>query len=315
MDIHQSSLYAQFMGLIGWQVEKIDETYIYVKKFPLIGATIKIQRNDKIPDLKKLLILKKKYRARNISIEPNIHVIPDLIRDPENKNLDSLRQLADHGNDKFFTPLNDPYLPTKTIHIDLAPSEQTIFSHFPKDKRWAIRRAEKEGIIVEKSNNIDAFIKLKNKTAGFLGFLTTTTLKSLWQTFSPKQAIILLAYQKLSSFWLVQNQTTISKKIRFWSRFAPQNDKPVAGILLLFHQTTAYYWIAAATSEGKKSFAPTLLVWEALKLAKKRGCTVFDFEGVFDERYPKSNKNWKGFTKFKSGFGGKEVEFPKPLNI
>jgi hypothetical protein len=42
---------------------------------------------------------------------------------------------------------------------------------------------------------------------------------------------------------------------------------------------------------------------------------MFDFEGIFDERYPKSNRDWLGFSKFKSGFGGKEIYFPPPFKI
>jgi lipid II:glycine glycyltransferase (peptidoglycan interpeptide bridge formation enzyme) len=51
------------------------------------------------------------------------------------------------------------------------------------------------------------------------------------------------------------------------------------------------------------------LVWEALKLAKKRGCRIFDFEGIYDERFPKAAASWKGFTKFKEGFGGEKIVY------
>lgn len=42
--------------------------------------------------------------------------------------------------------------------------------------------------------------------------------------------------------------------------------------------------------------------------AKKRGCKIFDFEGIYDERFP--NKSWLGFTHFKKSFGGYEVSYP-----
>lgn len=261
-DIRQSKLYAEFMRSIGWKVEEIDGVYAYIKPFPLIGATIKIQRPNKLPEMTKLEHLKKRYRARSISIEPDFS--HNLL--PTTYNL-----------------LKDPYLPTKTILIDLKPSEQIIFSRFSEAKRRAVRRAEK-GSVIASEGAIDEFIKLKNKTAGLFGFLTTTTLKPLWNTFSPQQATVLLT------------------------------NSPAA-ILLLFHQKTAYYWMAGATEAGKKSFAPTLMVWEALKLSKQKGCEIFDFEGIYDERYPNLNKNWLGFTKFKQGFGGKEVEYPKPLSL
>ena len=85
---------------------------------------------------------------------------------------------------------------------------------------------------------------------------------------------------------------------------------PIGGILLLFWDHTSYYWLVGATKKGKKLFAPTLLVWEALKLSKKRGVKRFDFIGVWDERLPCQNTEWKGFSKFKEGFGGKEMYYP-----
>ncbi len=102
------------------------------------------------------------------------------------------------------------------------------------------------------------------------------------------------------------------KEIATLTSFARNDTRVLAGVLLLFHEHTAYYWLASATSEGKTLFAPTILVWEALKLSKKKGCTVFDFEGVEDTRFPET-KSWAGFSKFKNGFGGKEVAFANPL--
>jgi len=116
------------------------------------------------------------------------------------------------------------------------------------------------------------------------GGITTHGIDRLWKLFYPKHVTILLA----------KNDT---------------NDV-VAGILLLFWNTTALYWIAGATHQGKKMFAPTLLVWYALLMGKKRKCAAFDFIGVWDERTPTQFKEWKGFTKFKEGFGGTPVYYP-----
>lgn len=91
------------------------------------------------------------------------------------------------------------------------------------------------------------------------------------------------------------------------------DQRPIAGILLLFYDQIAYYWFASSLPLGKKLFAPTLLVWEALKLSKKRGCQVFDFEGIYDERFPKASSSWRGFTKFKEGFGGKKIVYIENL--
>ena len=172
-DIRQSARYAQFMQSLGWQVEEIDGIKIFIKPFPLIGATIKIQRADKLPDINKLHKLMKKYHCRSISFEPDLSFQRQMTNDQRLKN---------------------PYLPTKTILIDLTTSETTIFNRFSEAKRRAVRRAEKAGVVVKGSDDINEFISLKNKTAGLLGFLTTTTLQPLWKTFAPDQTTVLLAY-------------------------------------------------------------------------------------------------------------------------
>ncbi len=81
-----------------------------------------------------------------------------------------------------------------------------------------------------------------------------------------------------------------------------------AGALILTHNKIAYYYYAGATAEGTRANLPYLVVWKCMQEAKKRGCKTWDWEGIYDERWP--NKSWKGFTHFKKSFGGYEVEFP-----
>jgi lipid II:glycine glycyltransferase (peptidoglycan interpeptide bridge formation enzyme) len=270
-DVRQSKMYGDYMQKIGWQVETIDDTLIFVKRFPLIGSFIKIQRPDHIPTETSIKDLVKKHRAWRVSLE--------MMKDE--------RLMI---ND--FKINNSPYLPTKTIQIDLTASEEKIFSRFEETKRRAVRRAEKNGVIIKESKNIDDFIKLKTKNFWPLSHFYAKDIKALYESFYPKNASILIAYKEDSG----QARMTV-----------------IAGVLLLFHEKVAYYWLAAGTKEGKKLFAPTLLVLEALKVSKKKNCTVFDFEGIYDERFHNATKQWKGFTKFKQGFGGKEIIFPNPL--
>jgi len=46
--------------------------------------------------------------------------------------------------------------------------------------------------------------------------------------------------------------------------------------------------------------ANNLMMWEAIKLGKKKGCKIFDLWG---------REEGKGFTKFKEGYNPKIVEF------
>lgn len=259
------------MKEIGWRVEKLNGCQIFIRRFPLIGSFIKIQRpNFPIP-FKEIAKLAKKYRAFKIIIEPR--------REITNKWQVLKARFKKYG----YKYTNHPYLPTKTIYIDLIKKEKEIFQRFSEAKRRGVRRAIKNGVVVKESDDIQSFIKLKSGQFPLLGILTKKEIKALWEAFSPKNALLLEA--RSSSDML-------------------------GGVLLIFHQGASHYWLAAATKEGKKLFAPTLLAWEAIKISKKRGCKIFDFEGIYDPRFHKATKTWKGFTRFKRGFGGKEIHYP-----
>lgn len=84
---------------------------------------------------------------------------------------------------------------------------------------------------------------------------------------------------------------------------------PIAACLLIWEKNTAHYMYAALNQEGRKLWAAYFLMWEAIKFCQNKKMKFLDLEGIYDERYAKLTKNWKGFTKFKMGWGGKVVEY------
>ncbi|MDO8551523.1 MAG: peptidoglycan bridge formation glycyltransferase FemA/FemB family protein [bacterium] len=177
------------------------------------------------------------------------------------------------------------YSPTKTIQINLTQPLTSLLSQTSKDTRYGIRRAEKNKVVVEESKDVEVFIKMWHHNALRKGFWIpfAREIRSLYQSFG-KNALLLLAYSE-------------------------QNTRPISGALILFHDKTAYYFYAASAPQGRRTSAPYLVIWEAIKKAKKKNFRTFDFEGIKDSR-DKNTKNWGGFTHFKKGFGGKEIELP-----
>ncbi len=281
MEIQQSPLYAQYIRQLKWIIELVDGTNIFIRRFPFLGTMAKIQRPVKLPDIKKTIITLKRYNVRTIVAEADHTTDPHAFA----KWCNALR--------REFSITESPYLPTKTIRINLKPTEEEIFASFASAKRRAIRRATKLGVSVRQSGNIDTLISIKNKSAGLFGFITTYGMSKLWPIFSPDNAAIVLAYAPTNLMFQKEKRQNL-----------------VGGVLLLLWDKTAYYWLVGATKQGKKLFAPSLLVWHALTLSKSRGMQYFDFVGVWDERLPKQYDTWKGFTKFKEGFGGETVYYP-----
>lgn len=170
---------------------------------------------------------------------------------------------------------------TKTLQIDLTQSEEKILAQIKKDARYGIRKAKKQTVQIIKPSNIGQFHRAWRKSISWRRYMPSLkTLKNLKKAFGKKT--IFLA--------------------------ATDNNKFLAGTVILTTTDSAYYYYAFTSKEGRKKFAQYLLVWEAIKLAKKQGCRIFDFEGIYDERFPQ--KAWKGFSHFKKSFGGKEVEYP-----
>ena len=174
------------------------------------------------------------------------------------------------------------FLPSKTVHIDLGLSEKKLLANMHHKTRYNAKLAVRKGLVVDSSKDIDSFAAEWQKAAKSRGMWLSQKreIKNIYDSFD-KSANIL---------------------------FANMNGTNLGGILLIKSKKTAYYMYAYSTKVGKKLFAPTLLVWEAMRFAKKEGSETFDFEGIYDERYPL--KSWKGFTRFKKSFGGEEIEFP-----
>jgi len=271
-DVRQSAEFASFMQDINWQREKVGGFYVYLKKFPVIGSFAKCPRPAKQINIEKLAGFVKEKNIFHFKISP--FLTTDQFGYEKEK-----RRLLKSG----FKIDTDPFNPTTTIQIDLKRSEAEIFKSFSEAKRRGVRRAIKHGVCVYLSDDIEAFIKIRQQQFSPLGFLITKEMQMLWKNFYPKKADLLLA--KTAS------------------------GKNVAGILLLNSNGTSYYWFASALKEGKTLFAPTLLVWEAVKLGKRRGSRILDFEGIYDERFPKASESWRGFTKFKEGFSDKKIDF------
>lgn len=261
MDLRQSATYAGYLKSLGWTIEKAVGCQIFIRKIPFLPfSIIKIQRPTKIP-FAKIKKLAKIYRALAIYLEPLTY--------------QSVIDTKDYKLKK------SPFLPTKTLQIDLTPSLKKIFRQMHKDARYAIKKVEKENMEILQSEDIEKLHYNWKKSINWRHLVPSLkSLQSLKKSFG-KNAIFLEAVH---------------------------SNKPVAGTIILMVHKTAYYYYAFTAKEGRKKLAQYLLVWEAIKLAKRLGCRIFDFEGIYDKRFPM--KSWQGFSHFKKSFGGKEIEYP-----
>lgn len=269
IDIRQSIQYANYLKRIGWKVERIAETNYFIKKFPIIGSVIKIQRPEELHN-KSINQLANKYRTFQIIVEPKTEL--------DAKYLTSLG----------YKLSKSPYLPSKTRQLDLTLPINRLISGMKKDTRRVIRNTQNEKHIsyrISPISNIEEFRNAWKKAVG-------------WKRYVPPLS------------HLVALKKSFKENCVFLSCFDESIHRSVinTGAIFLMADGIGYYWQAFTSEEGRKNLAQYKIVWEAILWAKKKGTKIFDFEGIYDARFP--DNSWLGFTHFKKSFGGYEIEYP-----
>jgi len=176
-----------------------------------------------------------------------------------------------------------------TWKLDITPPEDDILRDMRKTTRYLIRQCIKnQDITVEFRDDSNAALeyqKLNEEVAGRQKFVPFSEeyVKNEFESFKDGQASFIFGKYK--------GETAAAALVVYWS-----------GI--------GFYHQAASKAKHHKLSIPYLLQWEAIKEAKRRGCSLYDFWGYVD---PKESPNhpWAGPTLFKMGFGGKAYEYAK----
>jgi len=261
IDIRQSENYAKYLGSQGWIVERIDNINYFIKKLPILGSVLKIQRPEKI-DFETIQRLEIKYRVFQTVLEPSSLSFRDLI--------------IRHG----FKLSKNAYLPSKTLHLDL--TKPLVFN---KETRRCIKMGDKQRIVEYFSpNELEKFHNAWKKSVNFNRYVPSLeSLLKIKKYFPNNNSIFLASHNKVGNI--------------------------IGGALFTrSSHEFGYYWYGFTNKEGRTSLSQYSLLYHGILWAKKMGCKVFDFEGIYDERFP--NQSWLGFTHFKKSFGGIEIIYP-----
>lgn len=169
--------------------------------------------------------------------------------------------------------------------LDISLSEEELLSKMRKTTRYLIRRAQKMGItIVERreSQGLAAFLRLYRETAKRQHFVPHKEIREECEIFGKENAFLKL--------FLAEYQ----KKI-------------LAGALIVFYGKQAIYHHSGSSTKFSNIPVSYLLLWEAIREAKRQGKKVFNFWGIAPEDKPRHP--WQGLTMFKKGFGGEVREY------
>jgi len=177
--------------------------------------------------------------------------------------------------------------PPRTIIINITNSEEEILVKMKQKTRYNIRLAEKKGVTIRTSNDIESFHKMILVTGGRDGFGVHSLeyYKRAYELLHPKElgGILVAEYE----------------------------GKPLAALFVARNGHRAYYLYGASTDEERNRMPTYLLQWEAIKWAKAHGCEEYDLWGVPDEDEATLEADFEsrhdglwGVYRFKRGFGG-----------
>ncbi|MBD3282328.1 MAG: peptidoglycan bridge formation glycyltransferase FemA/FemB family protein [Candidatus Portnoybacteria bacterium] len=173
--------------------------------------------------------------------------------------------------------------PTKSIVLDLTKTKEQLLEQMHHKTRYNIRLAKRKKITIH--NYTD-----KKDFEDFWNILNQTAKRNKFATHEKEYYRKMLNIPGINVF--------IAKK----------QNKTIAANIVLTHKQTAVYLHGASDYKHRKLMAPHLLQWTQIKEAKKQNCVMYDFWGIDKDK-------WPGVTRFKKGFGGREVNYPGAYDL
>jgi len=170
--------------------------------------------------------------------------------------------------------------------LDLKPPLESLLKSMRKNTRYSIRKAEKLGVKVELSSSIQDINTLYQlqlqvaKRSKFIPFSKDYLLKQ-FQTFNQ------------------DNQIQLFKAI--------YKGQVLAISFILFYGKEAVYHYSGSSSQLRNIPASYALQWAAIKEAKSRGLSFYNFWGIAPPNQP--HHRFSKVTLFKQGFGGRQLDY------
>jgi peptidoglycan pentaglycine glycine transferase (the first glycine) len=165
--------------------------------------------------------------------------------------------------------------------VDVSKSEEEILQGMKKNTRYSIRKAEKDGIEIIASTELKDFEK-------FWQVYMSTAKRQQFVPFSKDYVL-----NEFECF-LKEQQAVLF--------FGKYKEEIIATAFVVYANGSGFYHHGASDNKHQGITASELVQWAAIKEAKHRGCTRYNFWGISPE--DAVNHPWYGLSKFKRGFGG-----------
>lgn len=292
----QSKEWGEFREKTGIKVVRTGGIQITIHPIPHTPWTIGYLPKGPMPDSSQVKVLEKiarEHKSIYIKCEPKV----------ENgqwqmANGKWMEKMGFWKGRRLFTPHN--------FVLDVTKSEEELLRNMKQKTRYNIRLAKKKGVEVAIDNSDEAFekyLELTAETTKRQGFYAHTPKyhATMWQTLGKHQT--LNPKLQINPKSKIQNNKLTADLIV--ARYA---GKIITAWVLFTYKDTLYYPYGASSREHREVMANNLVMWEAIKFAKKRGLKYLDMWGALGPD-PDPNDPWYGFHKFKEGYGGRHITY------
>ncbi|MDQ2903222.1 MAG: peptidoglycan bridge formation glycyltransferase FemA/FemB family protein [Ktedonobacteraceae bacterium] len=184
-----------------------------------------------------------------------------------------------------FRPVH-PIQPSRTIMLDLTPGEDALLAGMKEKWRYNVRLAAKRGVTVREAQTLD----------------DVRAWYALMQTTSTRDEFGIHTLDYYLRAWLILAPRDQGRLL-----LAEYEGQLLAGIFVTFMPKQAIYLYGASSNEYRQYMPNHLLQWEAIRQARQRGATSYDFWGIPDT--DDEDEAMAGVYRFKRGWGGEVVRF------
>jgi len=276
----QSWEWGEFRKRMGIDVARLRNWQITFHKLPYVPFTVGyFPKGPSITPsmLEALTKLGKEKKAIYIQLEPDV----------EKNKFDVPKEAP------ALVPSHHPLFTPHSFILDLTKSEDELLAAMHPKTRYNLRVAQKHGVTVTEETSPDAFgeyLRLSSETTSRQGFYAhdTTYHQTMWDT---------LGKAGIAKLFTARYQGTV-----------------LAAWVLFCWNKTVYYPYGASSRLHREVMAPTLLLWEIARWAKRNGYHSFDLWGALGE-HPDPDDPWFGFHRFKQGFRPRHVTYAGSFDL
>ena len=273
----QTKTWADFRATQGWGYDNVDGIFVLRRKLFSNKTFLyapEVNFNN-IGNFDIFLENAEKIAKINHSIFFRLEILEEIPPAGEEEITKKLKE-------KNFIKAFEETQPEYRLVIDISGTEEEILAQMKEKGRYNIKIAQRKGVQVTPSVNIDNFYRLFQETAKRNGFEIRP--KSYFQALLDKLGAD--GYAELLE-----------------ARFENQ---VVAAEIVTYFQETASYLYGASGNVSRDTMAPYLLHLEAIRRAKTRGCRYYDLLAVAPEG--EENHKYAGISRFKRQLGGRTVQ-------